>query len=101
MSKNKINILVCTSILFSVYSAAAPLNKYYIPQQSASYTTQTTKPNIEKEFRSKVANLSPKERKELEESFQKKMNNAVKNKNFEAAEYYQRLIAILNSFNRN
>jgi len=98
MLKNKINMLVYSSIVLSVCLSAAPLDKYYIPQQSAGYTTQTAKPNIESEFRNKVANLSPGERKKLKESFQQKRDNAANNKNFEAAAYYQRLINILNSF---
>ena len=98
MLKNKIHILVCSSIVLSVFLSAAPLDKYYIPPQSTGYTAQTTAPNIETEFRNKVSRLSPEERANIKQAYQQKMNTAVKNKDFNAAAYYQRLIDILNSF---
>jgi hypothetical protein len=98
MFKNTIYIMIYLSILVPVLLSAAPLDKYYIPQQLSDYTAQAVEPDIETEFRNKVGSLSPKEREILKESFQQKMDNAAKNKNFDAAAYYQRLINILNSF---
>jgi len=98
MLRDKINILVCSSLVLSVCLSAAPLDKYYIPPQPAGYTTQTAKPNIDNEFRNKVAGLSPEEREKLKESFRQKRDNASNSKNFNAAAYYQHLIDILNSF---
>jgi len=96
MLKNKIYILVCSSIVLSVYLSAAPLDKYYIPPQATGYTT--TQPDIETEFRNKVSRLSPEEREKIKQAYQQKMDTAAKNKDYKAAAYYQRLIDILNSF---
>jgi len=98
MFKNKIYTVIYLSILVPVLLSAAPLDKYYIPQQSSGYTTQTTEPNVDDEFRNKVGSLSSEEREILKKSFQQKMNNAANNQNFDAAAYYKRLIDILNSF---
>ncbi len=95
MYKKKIYVFIYLSIMLSVLLSAAPLDKYYIPQQSTGYTAQTAEPNIETEFKKNIANLSPEEREKLKESFQQKMDNAANNKNFDAASYYQRLIDIL------
>ena len=98
MLKGKIHILVCSSIVLSVSLSAAPLDKYYIPPQLSGYTAQTVKPDIDTAFRNKVSSLSLEEREKLKKSFQQKMDTAAKNKNFDAAAYYQRLINVLNSF---
>ena len=98
MFKNKVYILIYLSIILPVLLSAAPLDKYYIPQQSSGYQAQTAEPDVETEFRNKVGSLSLEERKKLKESFQQKMDNAAQNKNFDKAAYYQRLINILNSF---
>ena len=98
MFKNKIYIVIYLSIVVPMLLSAAPLDKYYIPQQSSGYTAQTAEPDIETEFRNKVSSLSPEERNILKKSFRQKMDNAAKNKNFDAAAYYQRLINVLNSF---
>ncbi|OQX49836.1 MAG: hypothetical protein B5M46_03265 [Epsilonproteobacteria bacterium 4484_20] len=98
MFKNKICILVCLGILLPVFSLAAPLDKYYIPQQASGYTTQKTGPDIDTEFRNTISSLSPEEREKLKGSFREKMDNAAKNKNFDAAAYYQHLLDILNTF---
>lgn len=99
MFKNKIYIVTYLSILVPVLLSAAPLDKYYVPQQSSGYTAQTSgSEDIYIEFRKKANNLSAQERVELKESFQTRRDNASKNKNFDAAAHYQRLINILNSF---
>jgi len=98
MFKNKVYSLIYLSIMLPVLLSAAPLDKYYVPQQSSGYTAQTAEPDLEAEFRNNVGSLSPEEREKLKESFQQKMDNAANNKNFDAAAYYQRLINILNSF---
>lgn len=98
MFKNKVYILIYLSIMLSVLLSAAPLDKYYIPQQSKGMFVEKTEPDIYTDFRNKVAVLSPEDRIKLKESFEQKRDNAAKNKNFDAAAYYQRLIDILNSF---
>lgn len=99
MFKNKIYIVIYLSVLVPVLLSSAPLDKYYVPQQSSGYMVQPSESeDIYIEFRKKASSLSPLERGELKESFQTKRDNASKNKNFEAAAHYQRLINILNSF---
>ena len=98
MLKNKINILICSNIVLSIYLSAAPLDKYYIPKQSSGYTIEKTEPDIEKEFRNSVSSLSSEEREQLKKSLKLKMKNAVTNRNFKAAAYYQQLLNILNTF---
>ncbi len=97
MYKKKIYVFIYLSIMLSVLLSAAPLDKYYIPQQSSGYTTQTAEPDIYAEFRNKISNMSLEDRNKLKESFEKKRDEAKKINNFDAAKYYQQLIDILNS----
>ena len=98
MFKNKVYIFIYLSMILPVFLSAAPLDKYNIPPQLSGNTVQTAKPDVDTEFRNKVAGLTPKERAQLKKSFQQKRDTASNNKNFDAATYYQRLINILNSF---
>ena len=112
MYKKKIYVVIYLSMILPVLLSAAPIDKYYVPpiqfQQQASQQqmpsmkqvpstkTQMGESAVYAEFRKKVKNLSPEERKKLKESFQQKMDNAAENKNYDEAAYYQRLINILN-----
>ena len=95
----RFKVYIFISVVVPIFLSAAPINKYYIsPQQDSSYTAQTAELDIETEFRNKVAGLSPKEREKIKIAYKQKRDDASRNKEFEAAAYYQRLINILNSF---
>lgn len=95
MKKAKVYILSCVSMMLPVFLAAAPIDKYYVPQQqqAPSYTTQTVKPDVYTSFRKKVSTLSDVQKRELKDSLEKQKNNAA---NADVKKYYQDLINILN-----
>ena len=103
MFKNKVYIFIYLSMMLPVFLSAAPIDKYYVPpvqqyapqQQAPNYKKSIDASNIYSDFERKVSSLSPIQKRELKESFQKKMDNAANNKNYEAAAYYQQLINIL------
>ena len=99
MFKNKMNVVIYLSLLIPFTLSAAPLDKYYIPQQSSGYTAPVSEPeDVYAGFRKKSSSLSPQERDMLKRSFQTKRDTASQNKNFDAAAHYQKLINILKSF---
>ena len=103
MYKTKVYILSYVSIVLPIFLSAAPIDKYYVPQQQQQIVQpQQQKPSYTQDiytnFRNKISGLSPEEREKLKSSFQNKMDNASKNKNFDEAAYYQSLIKILNEF---
>ena len=100
MYKTKVYILIFLGMLLPVFLSAAPIDKYYVPQQqqSSSARTQTGEADVYTKFRNKVGKLSSEEREKLKSSFQSKRDTASKNQNSDAATYYQNLINILNRF---
>jgi len=111
MYKAKVYILIYLSMMLPVLLSAAPIDKYYVPQQQQhqqqqpqrqqmqpqqqgpSYTAKTAKPDIHTDFRNKVKSLSDIQKKELKVLLEEKMNNAA---NDDDKKYYEALIEILN-----
>lgn len=96
MKKAKVYILIYLGMMLPVLLSAAPIDKYYVPQQqqqAPSYTTQTVKPEVYTDFRKKVSTLSDVQKRELKDSLEKQKNNAA---NADVKKYYQDLINILN-----
>jgi len=96
MYKAKVYILIYLGMLLPVFLFAAPIDKYYVPQQqqqAPSYTVQTGGLDVYTKFRNKVGDLSDLQKKELKDSLEKKKDNAT---NADVKKYYQDLINILN-----
>ena len=107
MYKARIYIFIYLSIVLSVFLSAGALERYTIPQQqqsgiykSKSYSVQpksAVDSSTYTEFENKVKSLLPTEREKLKEYYRKKLKEAVRNRNFDAASHYERLIGILSS----
>ena len=96
MKKTKVYILIYLSMMLPVLLSAAPIDKYYVPQQqqqAPSYTVQTGQSSAHHDFKKKVNRLSDTQKKELKDSLEKKRDNAA---NADMKNYYQGLINILN-----
>ncbi len=95
MYKVKVYILIYLSMMLPVLLSAAPIDKYYVPQQQQvpSHTVQTGQSNTHHDFKKKVNRLSDTQKKELKDSLEKKRDNAA---NADVKNYYQDLINILN-----
>ena len=95
MKKAKVYILIYLSMMLPVLLSAAPIDKYYVPQQQQQaprHTVQTGGSNDYTDFRNKVSRLSDIQKSELKDSLEKEMNNATK---ADVKKYYQDLINIL------
>ena len=105
MLKDKIHILICSSIVLSVSLSAAPLDKYYVPQGTPTYpqhptypqsSAPTVRPSVYSDFEKSIENLASSDIKNLIVKFSKERDQAAKNKNIDDFAYYQNLIDILN-----
>ena len=99
MLKDKIHILICSSIVLSVSLSAAPLDKYYVPQEIPTYpqsSAPTVSPSVYNKFENSIKNLASPDINNLIVKFSKERDQAAKNRNFDDAKYFQHLIDILN-----
>jgi len=99
MYKNKVYILICVSVMLPVFLSAAALNKYTAPTQSASsmQTKKTVNDSVYSDFQRQVRGYSPEKKKKMTNYYRKKLKDAVRMKNMDAASHYERLLGILNS----
>ena len=100
MSKNKVYILIYLSIILPVLLSAGALDRYTIPQQHPERTVQpksTVNESVYIDFRNQTRNYSRAKREEMKEYYRKKLKEAVRERNFDAASHYERLIGILNT----
>jgi len=99
MKKTKVYILICLSMMLPVLLSAAALNKYTAPTQSTSsvQTKETVNERIYTDFRQQVSGYSPEKKEKMKTYYRKKLKDAIRMKNFDAASHYERLLGILNS----
>ncbi len=96
MYKAKVYILIYLGMMLPVLLSAAPIDKYYVPQQqqqSPSYTAPASASSAHDDFKKKVSQLSDDQKRELKNSLEKERDNAT---TADVKKYYQDLINILN-----
>ena len=98
MFTNRIKILMFLALAAPAVVSADALQRYQVPQTSTKSVTTNVDEQVYKEFRAKAATYSPQKREKLQEYYRQKMKQAVRDRNFDAAEHYQRLLDILSSF---
>jgi len=106
MYKKIIYVLICLIMMLPTLLSAAALDRYSVPQQEPGYTppprtTESPPGDVSEDvyikFERKVSKYSPAQKEKLKEDYSEKKANALRERNFDAATYYQRLIDILNS----
>lgn len=100
MYKNKIYVLICLSMLAPILSLGGALDRYTVPQQKSGHAIQTpgtVSESVYIDFMKETSNYSRAKKEEMKAYYHKKLKEAVREKNFEAAMHYERLIGILNS----
>ncbi len=99
MKKAKIYILIYLSMMLPVLLSAAALNKYTAPAQSTSsvQAKEIVNESVYTDFRQKVRNYSPEKKEKMKTYYRKKLKDAIRMKNMDAASHYERLLGILNS----
>ena len=83
-------------MMLPVLLSAAPIDKYYVPQQqqqAPSYTAPAATSSAHNDFKKKISRLSDVQKRELKDSLEKKRDTAA---NANQRNYYQDLINILN-----
>ncbi|RLA70830.1 MAG: hypothetical protein DRG09_02135 [Epsilonproteobacteria bacterium] len=98
MFKIKIYTVIYLSILVPVLLSAAALNKYTAPIQSVSSTQskKTVNESVYVDFQQQVHDYSPKKKEKMKTYYRKKLKDAIRIKNLDAATHYERLLGILN-----
>ena len=100
MYKGKAYFLIYLSMVLSVLLSAGALDRHTVPQQQFEYTVPPktdVSENIYIDFMNKVRGYPPAKKEEMKTYYHKKMKEAMRERNFNAAKHYERLIAILNS----
>jgi len=98
MIRKTVNTLIILLLVAPAVLSAGALERYQVPQTSTKPVTTNIDEQVYREFREKAATYSPDKRKKLQEYYRQKMKQAVRDRNFDAAEHYQKLLDILSSF---
>lgn len=82
MFKNKVYILIYVSIVLPVLLSAAPLDKYYVPQQSSGYTAPkaAVSESVYDDFRDQIRNYSKAKKEKMKKYYRKKRDEALREK---------------------
>ncbi len=85
--------------MIPVFLFSGALERYTIPQQSERSATNrmSVEERVYIKFKNTIQNYTPEQKAKLTQYFQEKMAQAIRQKQFDAAAYYERLINILNS----
>lgn len=99
MLNKRIYLFIYLSIIVPIHLSAAPLDKYYVPKQSEHTTAPitTVSQSVYSDFKNAIRNYSPQKKEKMRQYYSKKMQDAVRDRNFDAATHYERLIVILNA----
>jgi len=99
MKKSKVYIFIYLSMILPVFLSAAALNKYTAPTQSVTSVQPkvTVNESIYVDFRELVHDYSPEKKEKMKTYYRKKLKDAIRMKNLDAASHYERLLGILNS----
>jgi len=102
MYKNKVYVLIYLSMVLPVLLSAGALERYTVPKKQMprhkGYSVQpktTVSESMYIAFKKEVLKSSIAEKKEMIKYYIKKMEEAVREKNFDAAIHYGKLIGIL------
>lgn len=98
MARKRAHILILAGLTLPVLLSAGALERYYVPQESSKSTAPQIDQQVYNDFRAKAAGYSPQKREKLKTYYRQKMKQAVRDRNFDAASHYQKLLDILNSF---
>ena len=98
MFRKIFNILISLGLATPIILSAGALDRYQVPQKSTKSATIHVDKKVYIEFREKVKGYSPEKREKLKEYYRQKMKQAIRDKNFDAASHYEKLLDILNSF---
>jgi|GEM_PF-6404621 len=86
-------------LMVPIFLFSGALERYTIPQQSEQSTTNRAyvEERIYDKFKNTIREYTPEQKAKLTTYYQEKMAQAIRQKQFDAAAYYERLINILNS----
>lgn len=98
MFKKRVNILVFLALAAPGALSAGALERYQVPEVSGKSAEIRVEEKVYTDFRNKVKDYSPEKREKLKAYYRQKMKQAVRERNFDAASHYQKLLDILNSF---
>ena len=98
MFKKTVNILISLGLAAPAVLSAGALQRYQVPEMNTKPATISVEEKVYTDFREKVKGYSPEKREKLKEYYRQKMKQAVRNRDFDAATHYQKLLDILNSF---
>jgi hypothetical protein len=98
MLRKRASVLIVVGLVLPVVLSAGALERYYVPQESTKSAAPQIDQQVYNEFRAKAAGYPPEKREKLKTYYRQKMKQAVRDRNFDAASHYQKLLDILNSF---
>ena len=99
MKKAKVYILIYLSMMLPMLLSAAALNKYTAPAQSASsvQAKEIVSESVYTDFKKQIRGYSPEKNEKMKTYYRKKLKDAIRMENLDAASHYKRLLKILNS----
>lgn len=98
MFKKTVNILISLGLAAPAVLSAGALERYQVPEVNTKSAEIRVEEKVYNDFRAKAAGYSPEKREKLKEYYRQKMKQAIRDRNFDAAAHYQKLLDILNSF---
>ena len=87
-------------MILPVFLSSGALDRYTIPQQQSQQMVQpkaSVNKSVYDDFKKKTDSYSPAKKEEMKAYYRKRMKVAVRDRNFDAASHYERLIGILNT----
>jgi len=101
MYKSGVSVFLYLSIAVPVFLSAGALERYSVPQQQSQQDKAARSSYISEDvyfnFKNKIRDYSAPQKEKLKAYYHTKMKEAVREKKFDEASYYERLIDILNS----
>ena len=97
MGKKTINILISLALAAPWVLSAGALERYQVPEVKSKSAEIRVEEKVYTDFRNKVKEFSPQKREKFKAYYRQKMKQAVRERNFDAASHYQKLLDILNS----
>ncbi len=98
MFKKSVNLLIFLALAAPAVVSAGALERYQVPEVKSKSAEIRVEEKVYTDFRNKVKDYSPEKREKLKAYYRQKMKQSVRERNFDAASHYQKLLDILNSF---
>ncbi|WP_345974918.1 hypothetical protein [Sulfurimonas sp. HSL3-7] len=97
MGKKTMNILIFLTLAAPAAVTAGALERYQVPEVKSNSAEIRVEEKVYTDFRNKAKEYSPEKREKLKAYYRQKMKQSVRERNFDAASHYQKLLDILNS----